>query len=166
MREGYLLNNKYHANFPNETYVSIEIPKGSSLKYERDVETGHLILDRVLAGGFKFPFNYGYIPHTLGDDGDPLDVVLFFSESIIPSTIVSCKVLGVLDMDDRGKKDYKFICCPTFCEEQDLSDVPKFDLDQVKYFFENYKVFFGGQVDVFDYQDRDFALELLKMSQK
>jgi inorganic pyrophosphatase len=164
MLEGSFLKKKYHPNFPLQTYVLIEIPRGSNLKYEFDEDLKCYKLDRKLEGGFSFPFNYGYIPNTMGEDGDPLDVVVYLEEPISPFIALECTVLGVLDMNDGGKKDYKFICAPTFSAVDSLSSLPDVFLPSCEFFFKNYKKFFKGDVDVLGVYDQNFALDLLNLS--
>ena len=96
----------------NKFEALIEIPKGSKAKYELDKETGLLRLDRVLYTSTVYPSNYGFIPRTLADDGDPLDVLVLCNEPIIPMTLVTCMPIGVITMIDGGEPDEKIIAVP------------------------------------------------------
>ena len=113
MKEGlknlYTLYNKSEIN-ENEFKVVIEIPKGSKAKYEFDKETGLIKLDRVLYTSTHYPHNYGFIPLTYCEDGDPLDVLVLCSESLAPLTILKARPIGFLEMLDNGKKDSKNNC--------------------------------------------------------
>ena len=113
---------------PEDFVAVIEIPKGSKKKYELDKETGLIILDRVLYTSTHYPANYGFIPRTYGDDGDPLDVLVVCSESIDPMTLVRCYPIGYISMLDGGKNDEKIIAIPfsdpTYNNVQDLMDLP------------------------------------------
>ena len=96
-----------------EDFISvIEIPKGSKKKYELDKETGLIILDRILYTSTHYPANYGFIPRTLGDDGDPLDILLLCSETLEPLTLVRCYPIGLIKMLDGGRSDEKIIAIP------------------------------------------------------
>ena len=121
----------------------IEISKGSKNKYELDKETGLLILDRILYTSTHYPANYGFIPRTLGDDGDPLDVLLLSSEAIAPMTLVQCYPIGVITMLDDGRSDEKIIAIasgdPTFNTYKDISDLPTHVSEEMFHFFSVYK---------------------------
>ncbi len=134
----------------NPKYVSrdkftavVEIPAGSKNKYELDKETGLLRLDRVLSTATRYPANYGFIPLTYCDDGDPLDVLILTQETIYPLTEVDCKPIGVINMIDGGEMDYKIICVPTsdpqYKNYNDISELPKHIFDEIKHFFLVYK---------------------------
>ena len=123
--------------------VYIEISKGSKNKYELDKETGLLMLDRILYTSTHYPANYGFIPRTLGDDGDPLDVLLLSSEAIAPMTLVQCYPIGVINMLDGGKGDEKIIAIaigdPTFNSYSDISELPSHISEEMFHFFSVYK---------------------------
>lgn len=121
----------------------IEIPKGSKAKYEIDKRTGALRLDRVLYTSTVYPANYGFIPNTLADDGDPLDVLVLCAEAIYPMTLVKCKPIGFIMMTDGGKRDEKIIAVPvndpTYNCYNDVNELPKHVFDEMMHFFGVYK---------------------------
>lgn len=130
----------------------IEIPKGGKNKYELDKETGFLRLDRVLYTSTHYPANYGFIPRTLADDGDPLDVLVLCQEEILPLTIVDCKPIGVLVMVDGTSRDEKIIAVPVKdpsynCYES-IYQLPKHIFDEISNFFEVYKALEGVKTEV------------------
>ncbi|MBQ4250767.1 MAG: inorganic diphosphatase, partial [Ruminococcus sp.] len=111
--------------------------------YELDKETGMLKLDRVLFTSTHYPANYGFIPRPYADDGDPLDVLVLCSETILPMTLVECKPIGVLNMIDNNSKDEKIIAVPindpNYNTYNDISDLPKHRFDEIRHFFQVYK---------------------------
>lgn len=121
----------------------IEITKGGKTKYELDKETGILQLDRVLYTSTHYPANYGFIPRTYANDGDPLDVLVLCSENILPMSLVRCYPIGVIIMDDSGKDDEKIIAIPfgdpTYNSYRDISELPKHIFDEMQHFFHVYK---------------------------
>ncbi|ABW00869.1 inorganic diphosphatase [Caldivirga maquilingensis] len=132
-------------NPPDELYVVVEIPAGSNVKYEFDSASGVFIVDRVLYTAMSYPFNYGFIPGTLTEDGDPLDAVVISSASFLPGTIVDVRPVGALNMEDEKGLDYKLITVPLsrvdprFSMIKDIKDLPDVILYQVRHFFEHYK---------------------------
>ncbi len=128
----------------NKFEALIEIPKGSKAKYELDKETGLLRLDRVLYTSTVYPSNYGFIPRTLADDGDPLDVLVLCNEPIIPMTLVTCMPIGVITMIDGGEPDEKIIAVPlddpNYKHYYDIKELPKHIFDEMMHFFEVYKM--------------------------
>ena len=152
----------------------IEIPKGSTNKYELDKETGLLRLDRVLYSAVYYPADYGFIPRTFCDDGDPLDVLVLGQEPVYPLTIVEARAIGVMRMrDDKGIDD-KIIAIsvrdPAFADYNDHSQLPAHVLRQVRRFFEDYKVLERKQVVVEDplgpAQAHDIIREALELYRK
>ena len=121
----------------------IEIPKGSKMKYELDKKTGMLMLDRVLYTSTHYPANYGFIPRTYADDGDPLDVLVLSSEVIQPLSLVRCYPIGVMSMMDSGKRDEKIIAIPfkdpTYNSYHDVSELPSHIFTEMSHFFTVYK---------------------------
>lgn len=121
----------------------VEISKGSKCKYELDKKTGAIILDRILFTSTAYPHNYGFIPCTLSDDGDPLDVLLLCSETIVPLALVECKPIGVLMMNDNGSCDEKIIAVvntdPFYKDYKDIKELPNHIIDEIKHFFSVYK---------------------------
>ncbi len=167
------MNNIYDVNerFKNKKidvddfYAIIEISKGSKNKYEFDHETGLLNLDRILYTSTHYPENYGFIPNTLAEDGDPLDVLVMCSEVIIPLTSVRCKAIGVVKMIDGGSKDYKIIAVPLFdplynCFNS-IDDLPPNLLKEVEHFFKVYKTLEGKVTEIKAVQGKDKAKEVI-----
>lgn len=145
----------------------IEIPKNSYIKYE--MEDGQLCVDRILTTPMPFPFNYGYIPKTLGEDGDPLDVVLISDFSLVPGCKAKIKIIGVLDMEDEKGVDEKII--GTIESEKryeninDINQLDKQTLHDIKYFFTHYK---DNELNKFskvkEFYDKDHANNIIKRS--
>ena len=123
--------------------VYIEIPKGCKAKYELDKESGLLKLDRVLYTSTVYPANYGFIPRTFADDGDPLDVLVLCNETIYPRTLVRCYPIGVITMIDGGSLDEKIIAIPfgdpNYNHYYDIQELPKHIFEEMMHFFEVYK---------------------------
>lgn len=140
----------YGEKAPDIVNVIIETPSGSKDKYELDKKTGLIKLDRVLETSFQYPGNYGFIPQTLCDDGDPLDVILLTHSSLYPGVLVKVRPVGMLSMIDNGDHDEKIIGVPAddprFKEIKNIRDVPKAFLDEIKHFFERYKDLKKGSV--------------------
>lgn len=128
-----------------EVKIFVEIPKGSVQKYEYDEELGAIKLDRTLYSPMYFPFEYGFIKDTLGEDGDPLDVVLLASNPTFPGCIVKARPVGYLEMEDEAGIDTKIIAVPDskidprFVNIEDVKDIPEHTKKEIKEFFENYK---------------------------
>ena len=149
-----------------ENFVAvIEITKGSKKKYELDKETGFLILDRILYTSTHYPANYGIIPRTLADDGDPLDVLVLTTEDIDPLVLVKCYPIGVIVMMDSGKKDEKIIAIPTddptYNTYKDIGDLPSHIFDEMRHFFATYKQLEGKTTAVDEVQGREAALQII-----
>ena len=123
--------------------IIVEIPKGSRNKYEVDHETGRVFLDRVLFTGFVYPTDYGYIEHTLGLDGDPVDVLVLLDAPVFPGVGVKVRPVGVFNMTDDAGIDSKVIAVPAKDPRwdwiQDITDVPEFTRKEIEHFFEHYK---------------------------
>lgn len=151
---------------PQHFAAVIEIPKGGKNKYELDKETGFLKLDRVLYTPTRYPANYGFIPRTLADDNDPLDVLVLCAEEILPLTIVDCKPIGVLYMEDRDARDEKIIAVPVNDPSYNCYDsiyqLPRHIYDEVSNFFEVYKTLEHVQTQVSDIKGCDDAQKVIK----
>ncbi len=151
---------------PEKFLSVIEISKGSKNKYELDKKTGMLRLDRILYTSTHYPANYGFIPRTLAEDHDPLDVLLLCSEAITPMTLVESKPIGMLEMIDQGLRDVKIIAiCPQdpfYASYNDISDLPKHIFEEITYFFETYKVLEGKTTKVPGILGRKEALEVIR----
>ncbi|HDQ16575.1 MAG TPA: inorganic diphosphatase [Candidatus Vogelbacteria bacterium] len=146
----------------------IEIPKLSRVKYELDKETGLIIMDRVLYSPMHYPFNYGFVPQTLWDDGDPLDIMVLSHEALLPGVLVESRPIGLLPMIDDGEGDSKILAVPVkdprFKEIVDIKDVDEHILAEIKHFFSVYKDLQKKKVVVKDWQGKDKALEAIKHS--
>lgn len=155
--------------FPNEVFVVIEISSGSKLKYEYDEELGVFVLDRILYTSMYYPLDYGFIPSTLCEDGDPLDCLVLSSFPLEIGTIVSARPVALLEMEDEKGKDEKLVAVltekidPTFSFINDLKDIPEALKNQIKHFFERYKELEPGKwVKVKNWKDQKYAFEYLK----
>ncbi len=144
----------------------IEIPKGSSNKYELDKQTGMLRLDRVLSSAVYYPANYGFIPQTLAEDDDPLDVLVFCAEKVPTMCICEARAIGVMTMIDDGAPDHKIISVlihdSEFEEYQTIKNFPKHTFKMLKRFFEDYKQLEGKQVEVDEIQPAELAHEIIE----
>ncbi len=134
------------ANAPHEVNVVIEVPIGGEpIKYEMHKELGALMVDRFLYTAMRYPGNYGFIPHTLSDDGDPCDVIVANTRAIVPGAIMSCRIVGVMIMEDEAGGDEKLIAVPSskltkrYENVQNYTDLPQITLDQIEHFFAHYK---------------------------
>ncbi len=132
---------------PEELNAIIEIPKGSFNKYEVDKETGLIALDRANYSSAPFPFDYGFAPRTLWDDGDPLDIIVLTTFPLHPGILVRVRPVGVMEMTDSGDSDFKIITVPTsdkrWEDTADISDLNEHTLKEIQHFFETYKVLRG-----------------------
>lgn len=150
---------------PEIVNAIIEIPRGSRAKYELDKETGLLKLDRVIYSSFHYPQNYGFIPQTLGDDHDPLDVLVLSSIDIDPLCMLEVKVIGVMQMLDSGEGDDKIIGVSlndqSFKHYNDISELPRHFFQELKHFFEEYKRLEQKSVKVEDFGDKDLAQKII-----
>lgn len=133
-------------NIPDEINVIIEIPANSEpVKYEVDKDTGALMVDRFMATAMFYPCNYGYIPNTLSEDGDPLDVLVPTPYPLINGSVIKCRPVGVLKMEDESGIDAKLIAVPVdklsviYRDVQEATDLPELLLKQIEHFFEHYK---------------------------
>ncbi len=151
---------------PEEFICVIEIPKGSKKKYELDKETGYLMLDRILYTSTHYPANYGFIPRTYGDDGDPLDVLLLCAQTLEPLTLVKAKPIGVISMIDNNQGDEKIIAIPsndpTYNHYTDISQLPAHIFDEMSHFFTVYKNLENKQTAVNEVSGRDSAVKIIK----
>ena len=134
------------ADLPHEINVIIEIPKDSDpVKYEVDKASGAIFVDRVLTTPMRYPCNYGYVPHTLCGDGDPLDVLVVMPVPLIPGSVIRCRPVGMLKMTDEAGEDEKLIAVPTskvfpgYRNVATVRDLPELTLDRIAHFFSHYK---------------------------
>lgn len=141
-------------NYPEEIQVVIEIPQGSLIKYEIDADTGYVVADRFQSMSVQYPGNYGSIPQTIGGDGDPLDVLVLTREPLVPGTVMTVRPIGTLNMIDGGEADEKIIAVPAssidpmYDKINDLSDLPKIELQRIEKFFAVYKQLPEGRKSV------------------
>lgn len=151
---------------PEDFVCVIEIPKGSKKKYELDKATGYIILDRILYTSTHYPANYGFIPRTLGDDGDPLDVLLLCSESLDPLTLCRAYPIGMISMIDSGRNDEKIIAIPfsdpSYNMYTDINQLPAHIFDEMRHFFSVYKNLEGKKTAVKECSGREDAIETVK----
>jgi len=133
-------------NPPNDVNVIVEVPIGGEpIKYEMDKAAGTLVVDRFLHTAMRYPGNYGFIPHTLSDDGDPIDVLVANTRPIAPGAIVNVRPIGVLKMEDDAGGDEKIIAVPMpkltkrYAHIEDYTQLPEITIKQVQHFFEHYK---------------------------
>jgi inorganic pyrophosphatase len=147
---------------PEEFNALIEITKGSKVKYELDKETGLLMVDRVLYSSVIYPANYGFIPRTLGDDDDPLDVLVLMQEPVQPLSILRARPIGMMHMVDEGENDEKIICVhlddPEYMGYEHFDELPEHRLTELQRFFQDYKVLEGKEVDVGNFSSPEEAV--------
>ena len=144
----------------------IEIPKFSCMKYEMDKETGMLKLDRALYSAVHYPGDYGFIPQTLWDDGDPVDIFIITNNPVYPSTLAEVRIIGMIDLTDEGENDAKMIGVyysePRYEEWVDIQDVPAHILAEIQNFFKTYKTLEGKQIENLSFLTREEAIEAIK----
>ncbi len=147
---------------PEEVNALIEIPKGSKVKYELDKKTGLLLVDRVLYSSVIYPANYGFIPRTLGDDGDPLDLLVVMQEPVQPLSLLRARPIGMMHMVDEGQNDEKIICVhlddPEYQNFDHYEQLPEHRLNELRRFFQDYKALEGKEVDVRNFDGPEEAV--------
>ncbi|MEZ4634176.1 MAG: inorganic diphosphatase [Caldilineaceae bacterium] len=157
-------------NAPELVYAIVESPKGSRNKYEYHKEHGVLFLDRVLYSSLHYPGDYGLIPRTFCEDGDPLDVLVMVTEPTFPGCVIRARPIGLFRMLDRGEEDFKILAVadndPLHGEYHDIKDIPKHYLDEVRHFFQVYKDLEGSSVDVLGWEDVNAAKAEIQRSQR
>lgn len=133
-------------NPPEDINVIIEVPVGGEpIKYELDKEAGTLFVDRFLYTPMRYPGNYGFVPHTLSADGDPIDVLVCNTRTIVPGAVINCRPIGVLVMEDEAGGDEKILAVPStkitkrYDRIKSYKDLPEITLEQIRHFFEHYK---------------------------
>ncbi len=156
----------YGKKAPQQVNALIEIPQGSRTKYEIDKPTGLLKLDRVIYSSFHYPVNYGFIPRTLGEDGDPLDILVLCSQSIQALCLVEATVIGNMQMIDSGEKDDKIIAVatkdPSVNHIQSMEAVPPHFISELRNYFEQYKVLENKQVYIENFQNKEEAFGIIQ----
>ncbi|MHA3977316.1 inorganic diphosphatase [Halovulum sp. GXIMD14794] len=162
-------------NPPSDINVVIEIPGGAGggapVKYEIDKDSGAVFVDRIVNTPMFYPCNYGFVPNTLHDDGDPTDVLVVNDFSLMPGSVIRCRPIGVLKMEDDGGMDDKLIAVPVEkvdpfqAKLQNLSDLPQRTLDRIQHFFEHYKDLEEGKwVKVIGWGEKAEAEQILMKS--
>ena len=133
-------------NPPEDVNVIIEVPMGGHpIKYEMDKDAGTLVVDRFLYTPMSYPGNYGFVPHTLSDDGDPIDVLIANTRPLIPGCVINVRPIGVMLMEDNSGQDEKIIAVPShhlpkrYAKVHNYSDLPEITVQQIEHFFEHYK---------------------------
>jgi len=156
-------------DFPSSIYAYIEISQGSNVKYEYDEELQEIIVDRILSTSMVYPANYGFIPLTRGEDGDPLDVLVFSMTPIAPNKVIRVKPIGMAEMEDEEGIDNKIISVPygksdpAYSHLEDLDDIPTHIKDTVRHFFEHYKETEEGKFMKFlGYKNKNEALNIIR----
>ncbi|MGE7369609.1 inorganic diphosphatase [Neorhizobium sp. NPDC001467] len=156
-------------NPPDDINVIVEVPVGGQpIKYEMDKDAGALIVDRFLYTPMTYPGNYGFVPHTLSEDGDPVDVLICNTRSLIPGCVINVRPVGVMIMEDDGGKDEKIIAVPVpkltrrYDKIENYTDLPEITLKQIEHFFEHYKDLEPGKwVKIGGWQGVDVAKKLI-----
>jgi inorganic pyrophosphatase len=156
-------------NPPEDVNVIVEVPVGGHpIKYEMDKEAGTLVVDRFLYTPMTYPGNYGFVPHTLSEDGDPIDVLIASTRPLVPGCVINVRPIGVLKMEDNSGKDEKIIAVPSpkltmrYDKVKDYTDLPEITVKQIEHFFEHYKDLEPGKwVKIFGWGDSKEAGELI-----
>jgi len=154
---------------PDDVNVIIEVPVGGHpIKYELDKDAGTLVVDRFLYTPMSYPGNYGFVPHTLSEDGDPIDVLVVNTRELVPGCVINVRPVGVLIMEDNAGQDEKVVAVPShaltkrYDHVHDYSDLPEITLQQIEHFFEHYKDLEPGKwVKIGDWHDKDMAKTLI-----
>jgi inorganic pyrophosphatase len=157
---------------PNNVNVIIEIPANASpVKYEVDKDSGALMVDRFMTAPMFYPANYGFVPHTLADDGDPIDVLVVTPEPLVHGCVIPARPVGVLNMSDEGGGDVKIVAVPAgklstqYDNVENYTDLPALLLQQIEHFFEHYKQLEKGKwVKIDDWADADAARKAIQES--
>ncbi|STO96422.1 inorganic diphosphatase [Helicobacter canis] len=158
---------------PDNINAIIEIPYGSSVKYEVDKDSGAVVVDRVMYSAMFYPANYGFIPHTLADDGDPVDILVLNEYPLQAGSVIKVRLIGVLIMEDESGMDEKLLALPVskidprYDKISSLDDLPQITRDRIKNFFETYKMLEPNKwVKVKEYKDKAAAVAILQQSIK
>jgi inorganic pyrophosphatase len=151
---------------PGLLNVLIEIPAGSKNKYEFDKDMNAFALDRVLYASVVYPFDYGFIPNTLADDGDPLDGLVIMDQPTFPGCVIAARPVGMMEMIDGGDRDEKILCVPDkdprYAHVKSLKDIPQHRLDEIAEFFQTYKNLEKKSVEILGWKDVDAVMPLVE----
>jgi inorganic pyrophosphatase len=151
---------------PREFNAVIEIPLGSNVKYELDKSSGLIRMDRILYSAAFYPANYGFIPRTLAEDHDPLDVLVLCQQPVVPLTVMHARAIGLMTMIDSGDKDHKVISVatadPEYNSYREASELPPHKMQMVRRFFQDYKQLEGKAVEVDDILPADAAYPIIR----
>jgi len=156
---------------PNDVNVVIEIPRGSDVKYELDKKSGFVFVDRFLYTSTHYPFNYGFIPQTMSEDGDPLDALVITEDPVYPMSVIRSRPIGVLLMEDEGGRDAKLVTVParhidpSYSDVDSIMQIPEFTRKQIEHFFSHYKSSEPNKfVKIDKWEDQKYAKKLIKES--
>ena len=151
---------------PGLLNILIEIPGGSKNKYEFDKDLNAFALDRVLYASVQYPFDYGFVPNTLADDGDPLDGIVIMDQPTFPGCVITARPVGMLEMIDGGDRDEKILCVPDkdprYAQVKSLADIPSHRLDEIAEFFRTYKNLEKKVTEILGWKDVEFVLPLVE----
>ena len=160
-------------NAPEEINVFVEIPQGSSIKYEVDKDSGLLFVDRFLHTAMSYPFNYGFVTQTDAEDGDAVDVLLISSMPVTPGSVVRARPIGILEMEDEAGMDNKILAVPIkkidpdYTDIEDINDISEHTKNKIKHFFENMKSLEKGKwVKLKNFLGKDAAMEEIRKCMK
>ncbi len=137
---------------PKDITMIVEVPRKTTTKYELDLEEGILHVDRIMHPPVPYPANYGFIPQTLDEDGDPLDAIVLMQNAVVPLTALHARPIGVVNLTDRGKNDDKIICVhlddPKYDDYESIEDLPDYELQEIEWFFQDYQDVMHREVSV------------------
>jgi len=158
---------------PEEVNVLVEIPQGSSIKYEMDKESGFIMVDRFSYTSMAYPFNYGFVPGTLAEDGDPLDILVLSSQTVSTGAVIASRPIGMLEMEDEEGIDTKILAVPTvkidpfYAKINDITDLDEVIKNKIKHFFDHYKELEPNKwVKTKAFLDKNAAYEAINKSLK
>lgn len=152
---------------PDEVNLVVEVPRKTTTKYELDLDLGILRIDRIMHPPVPYPANYGFLPQTLDEDGDPLDAMVLMQNAVKPLTVLNARPVGVVNLTDRGKNDDKIICVhlddPKYDDYKSIEDLPDYELREIEWFFEDYQDVMHREVDVEGFLGTERAHESIQM---
>jgi inorganic pyrophosphatase len=158
------------SNAPDEVNFVVEIPRKTTTKYELDLELGILRVDRIMHPPVPYPANYGFLPQTLDEDGDPLDALVLMQNPVAPLTVLSARPVGIVNLTDEGKNDDKIICVhiddPQYKAYKSIDELPDYELHEIEWFFEDYQDVLHRDVDVEGFLGTKQAHESIQICRK